>query len=118
VIGPGIAQATYGGCMLIFPPIEPHIYDIWRDPHFDTADTLEERLLMAACAYSREKHVALLSPGPPGAAWRKIAKRYGKRLVHLPLSHFSSSTIQQLRIVHVLNGEQIRSYAADFIRKA
>jgi hypothetical protein len=118
VIGPGIAQSTYGGCMLIFPPIEPHIYDVWRDPAFDGADTMEERLLMAACAYSREKHVALLSPGPPGAAWRRIAKRYGKRLVHLPLSHFSASTVQQLRIVHVLNGQQIRSYAAEFIRKA
>jgi hypothetical protein len=117
VVGPGIAQSTYGGCMLIFPPIEPHIYDVWRDPAFDGADTMEERLLMAACAYSRERHVALLSAGPPGAAWRRIAKKYGKRLVHLPLSHFSASTVQQLRVVHVLNGHEIRSYAADFIRK-
>jgi hypothetical protein len=118
VIGPGIAQSTYGGCMLIFPPIEPHIYDVWHDPAFDAADTMEERLLMAACAYSRERHVALLSAGPPGAAWRRIAKKYGKRLVHLPLSHFSASTVQQLRVVHVLNGHEIRSYAAEFIRKA
>ena len=119
VIGPGIAQATYGGCMLTFPPIEPHIPDVWHDPLFDRADTMEERLLMAACFYSRERHVALLSPGPPGAAWRKIAKTFGnKRLVHLPLSHFSASTVQQLRVVHVLNGRKVRSYAADFIRKA
>jgi hypothetical protein len=119
VMGPGIAQSSYGGCMFIFPPIEPHIFDVWHDPRFDRADTMEERLLMAACFYSRERHVALLSPGPPGAAWRKIAKTFGgKRLVHLPLSHFSAATVQQLRVVHVLNGRQVRSYAAEFIRKA
>jgi hypothetical protein len=118
VIGPGIAQATYGGCMMIFPPIEPGIVDIWHDPFFDKADTMEERLLMGACWYAREKHVALMSPAQPGAAWRKIARTFGKKLVHLPLSHFSASTLQQLRIVHVLNGHEIRSYAAEFIRKA
>lgn len=116
VIGPGVAQATYGGCMMIFPPM--HIGDIWHEPFFDTADTMEERLIMACCFYAREKHVALLSAGPPGAAWRKIAKQFGKKLVHLPLSHFSASTLQQLRIVHVLNGHEVRSYAAEFIRKA
>jgi hypothetical protein len=115
VVGPGIAQAVYGGCMMIFPPM--HIGDIWREPFFDKADTMEERLLMACCFYAREKHVALLSPGPPGAAWRKIAKQFGKKLVHLPLAHFSASTLQQLRVVHVLNGYEVRSYAAEFIRK-
>ncbi len=116
VIGPGVAQATYGGCMMIFPPI--HIGDIWHEPFFDRADTMEERLLMACCFYSREKHVALLSASPPGAGWRKIAKQFGKTLVHLPLGGFSASTVQQLRVVHVLNGQEVRSYAAEFIRKA
>jgi hypothetical protein len=102
--------------MMIFPPM--HIGDIWHEPFFDRADTMEERLLMACCFHSREKHVALMSAAPPGAAWRKIAKQFGKRLVHLPLSHFSASTLQQLRVVHVLNGHEIRSYAAEFIRKA
>jgi hypothetical protein len=116
LLGPGIAQSTYGGAMMIFPPL--HIPDIWRTKEFDIADTLEERLLMAACTHSRERHVALLSAGPPGAAWRRLAKQFGKKLIHLPLSAFSSSTVQQLRLFHVLNGRQIRSYAADFIRKA
>jgi hypothetical protein len=79
---------------------------------------MEERLLMACCFYSREKHVALLSASPPGAGWRKIAKQFGKTLVHLPLGSFSASTVQQLRVVHVLNGQEVRSYAAEFIRKA
>lgn len=115
MVGPSIGQSIYGGALFIFPPIP--ISDIWRDRAFNSADTLEERLLMAALAYSREKHVAILAPGPPGAGWRKLARGYGKKLIHLPLSSFSAATIQQLRVFHVLNGKQVRSYAADFIRK-
>src|SRR5699024_8247027 len=115
MIGPAIGQSTYGGCMMVFPPL--HIHDIWRDPRFDAADTMEERLLMAAFTHSRERPVALRSAAPPGAAVRRLAKRFGKKLIHLPLGGFSATTIQQLRIFHVLNGQHIRSYAAEFIRK-
>ena len=47
-----------------------------------------------------------------------MARRFGKKIVHVPLHHFSQETIQQLRLVHVLNGRHVRSFAADFIRKA
>ena len=50
--------------------------------------------------------------------WRRLAKRFRKKFVHLPLSRFADSTVAQLRMVHVLNGQEIRSYAAEFIRKA
>ncbi|MCA9054406.1 MAG: hypothetical protein KDA75_11245 [Planctomycetaceae bacterium] len=116
IVGPGIAQATYGGAMFLFPP--RGIPDVWRDRRFDYADTLEERLLAAALYHSEEPHVALLSDAPPGAGWRRLAKRHGKRLVHVPLAHFSQETVQQLRMFHVLNGQQVRSYAEHFIRKA
>ncbi|MSR57886.1 MAG: hypothetical protein EXS05_09450 [Planctomycetaceae bacterium] len=116
MVGPGIGLATYGGAVFLFPP-RP-IADIWSDRRFDFADTLEERLVAAACRHSRERHIALLSHAPPGAGWRRLARRFGRKLVHVPLSHFSQETVQQLRLVHVLNGRQIRSYAADFIRKA
>ncbi len=116
IVGPGIAAATYGGAMFLFPP-RP-VRDVWRDPRFDVADTLEERLLFAACHHSREHHIAVLSQSAPGQAWRRIAKRFNKRLVHVPLAHFSQETVQQLRMFHVLNGHQVRSYAEHFIRKA
>ncbi len=115
-VGPGICHATYGGALFLYPPIG--IPDIWSDRSLDFTTTLEERLLAAACKYSSCPHIALVSPGPPGRAWRFLAKRYKKTWVHLPLSRFSDQTIQQLRIVHVLNGKQIRSYAADFIRRS
>ena len=116
IVGPGIAQATYGGALFLFPPMS--IADIWTDEGLDFTDTLEERLLAAACVHSNSRHIALLSPSAPGMAWRRMAKRHGKRLVHIPLSQFSDATVQQLRIVHVLNGHEVRSFAAHFIRKA
>jgi len=114
-VGPGICQATYGGAMMLYPPVA--IPDIWNDPRLDYATTLEERLLAAACMYSRCPHIALLSPAPPGTAWKRLAKQFKKTWVHLPLTRFSDSTVQQLRMVHVLNGKQVRSYAANFIRR-
>ncbi|MFM2095982.1 MAG: hypothetical protein RIS70_3106, partial [Planctomycetota bacterium] len=107
--------ATYGGALFLYPPIP--IPDIWHDPRLDFCETLEERLLGAACLHSRCPQIALLSPLLPGAGWRRLAKRFKKTFVHLPLSHFSESTIQQLRRVHVLNGTEVRSYAANFIRR-
>ena len=116
LVGPGICSATYGGCLFIFPP-RP-IPEIWQDPRLDFCETMEERLLAAACMHGEQRHVVLLSSAPPGPAWRRLAKRFNKSLIHLPLGQFSDSTVQQLRIVHVLNGKSVRSYAADYIRKA
>ncbi len=115
-VGPGICLASYGGAMFLFPPVS--IPNIWIDQELDFTETLEERLLAAACRHSRCRHIVLLSPGPPGAGWRRLAKRYGKKWVHVPLGQFSDSTVQQLRMLHVLNGKQVRSYAAHFIRRA
>jgi len=116
LVGPGIGLATYGGAMFIFPP--RYIPDVWHDPRLDFATTLEERLVAAACLHSKYPHVAILSMSPPGAGWRRMARKFGRKLIHVPLGHFSQQTIQQLRLVHVLNGKQIRSFAAEFIRKA
>lgn len=116
MVGPGIGLATYGGALFIFPPIP--IPDIWFDPRLDFTDTMEERVLAAACLHASCPHVALLSPLPPSVGWRRLAKRFKKSLVHVPLAQFSAATVQQLRIVHVLNGRQVRSFAQHFIRKA
>jgi hypothetical protein len=116
LVGPGIGLATYGGAVFLFPPRD--VPDIWTDRRLDFTTTLEERVLAAGCLHARERHIALLSDAPPGAGFRRMARRFGKKLVHVPLSHFSQETVQQLRYVHVLNGQEIRSYAAHFIRKA
>ena len=116
LVGPGIAQAEYGGAMFLFPP-RP-IPDIWTDPRLDFADTLEDRLLAARLLHSQERHVAVVSPGRPRRSWRRLARRYGRKIVHLPLKRFGGQLIERLRRFHVLNGKTVRSYAADFIRDA
>lgn len=115
MIGPGIALSTYGGAMFLYPPI--WIADIWNDPRLDFAETLEERLIAAACLYSRGRQVAILSSLPPGSGWRRLARRHKKQLIHVPLSSFSDEQVQQLRMVHVLNGHEVRSYAESYIRR-
>jgi hypothetical protein len=114
LIGPGIAQAQYGGALFIFPP-RP-IPDVWVDQRLDFTDTLEERLLAAAFLHSRDRHVAVVSPKLPPAAWRRLARKFGKKIVHLPLKRFSGQLLERLRTFHVLNGKHVRSYGADYIR--
>ncbi len=114
LVGPGIAQAQYGGALFIFPP-RP-IPDVWVDKRLDFTDTLEERLLAAAFLHSNDQHVAVVSPRIPPASWRRLARKFGRKIVHLPLKRFSGQLLERLRTFHVLNGKQVRSYAADFIR--
>lgn len=115
MVGPGIGQAIYGGCFFLFPP-RP-IPDVWQDRRFDFARTLEERLLAGACFHSQEKRVVLVGPRPPLLAWRQMARRYGRQLVYLPLKRFSPALVDRLRRFHVLNGREVRAYAAHFIRE-
>ncbi|MEM1226080.1 MAG: hypothetical protein AAGJ40_10295 [Planctomycetota bacterium] len=115
MVGPGIGVSVYGGAMFMYPPIP--IRDIWLDRRLNFTETLEERLIAAACLHSRCRQVALLSALPPGGGWRRLAARFKKQLIHVPMTSFSDEEVQQLRMVHVLNGSEVRSYAADFIRR-
>ncbi len=114
MVGPGIAEATYGGCMMIYPP-RP-IPDIWQDPRIRFSNTLEEKLLEAAFFHSKEKHVTVVAPCLPRLTWGRLANKYGKKIIHIPLKRFSNNTIEKVRRFHVLNGKNIRSYAQRFIQ--
>lgn len=115
MVGPGIGLASYGGALFLYPPVV--VPDVWRDPRLDFTETLEERLLAAGCLHARARQVAVLSSLPPGAGFRRLARRLKKQLVHVPLGSFSDEQVKQLRMVHVLNGSEVRSYAAHFIRR-
>lgn len=115
LVGPGIGMGVYGGAMFLFPPVV--IPDVWTDSRLDYTETLEERLIAAACLHSRGRQIALLSSLPPGGGWRRLARRHKKQLVHVPLGSFSDEQVQQLRTVHVLNGREVRSFAEEFIRR-
>ena len=115
MVGPGIGLSVYGGALFLFPPVV--IPDVWQDERLDFTETLEERLIAGACLHSQSRQIALVSTLPPGGGWRRLARRHKKQLVHVPLGSFSDEQIQQLRMVHVLNGQEVRSYAEEFIRK-
>ena len=115
MVGPGIGLGVYGCAMFLYPPIG--IPDVWSDPRLDYTETLEERLIAAACLHARGREIALVSSLPPGGGWRRLARRHKKQLVHVPLGSFSDEQVQQLRMVHVLNGSEVRSYAEEFIRR-
>jgi hypothetical protein len=116
LIGPGIARARYGGAFFLYPP-RP-IADIWSDLSLPRTSTLEERLIAGACFHSSEARVVVVSPGHLRQQWRKIAGEMGRTLVHIPLERFSAQTVDSLRTFHVLNGREVRSFAADWIRSA
>jgi hypothetical protein len=113
LVGPGVAQSLYGGAMFLFPPRA--IPDIWTDPRLPFG-SLEERLLAGALLHSQEQHVALVSPIRLPARWRLLARRFRKQIIPIPLSRFSTQTVDRLRRFHVLNGHEVRSYAARFIQ--
>lgn len=115
MVGPGIGMSVYGGAMFLYPPVS--IRDIWTDRRLDFTETLEERVIAAACQHSRGRQIAVLSSLAPGTGFRRLARRYKKQLIHVPLSSFSDEQVGQLRTVHVLNGSEVRSYAESFIRK-
>ncbi|GIX04413.1 MAG: hypothetical protein KatS3mg114_0282 [Planctomycetaceae bacterium] len=112
-VGPNIGRAQHGGLFLLFPPRK--IPDIWTDPRFDRYDTLETRLLAAACYHSQHPHVVLVSPVVPLRAWQHIARRFQRKLMHLPLRQFQRDRLAQLRIMHILQGYRTRRYAARYI---
>ena len=114
MVGPGIGRSQYGGTLFLFPP-RP-IPDIWEDPRLDFARTLEERLIAGAALHSQEKHITLVSPVPPLARWKHIARKFERRLIPIALSRFSGQTVARLRRFHVLNGHEIRSFAGQFIQ--
>ena len=114
MVGPGIGQSQYGGTLFQFPP-RP-IPDIWEDPRLDFAQTLEERLIAGAALHSLEKHITLVSPIPPLARWKRIARTFERKLIPVSLSRFSGQTVARLRRFHVLNGHEIRSFAGQFIQ--
>ena len=111
--GPAISRCQYGGFMLTYPPMR--VYDVWRDPFFETARNKPERLLMAALDYSMERHVAYVAATPPSGRCRSIAGRLGKKIIYLPMGAFSPVTLKKIRQFHVLDGHHVRKYARQYI---
>jgi hypothetical protein len=113
MIGPGIARSHYGGLSLLFPPRPvPNIFDV--ELSYGPM-SLAERLTFGALLFSGERRVGFVCNQRPWPALNKIAAHLKKRLVWIPLSHYSAETLSKLRMFHVLNGKEVRSWAGRFI---
>jgi hypothetical protein len=114
LIGPGIAESEYGGLSLLFPP-RP-VRNVFELPPGEFGfQNLAEQLLYGALLNSEEKSVAYVSQRRPGLRLKRMAARFRRKIVWVPLAAFSAETLRRLRKFHILNGKQVRAWAARYI---
>jgi len=113
LIGPGIGRCAYGGVAMLFPPRRvPNLFAVtYRMGMKGCAACLVAGSLM----FSNEKDVAYIAARPPSQRLRGLSSKFKKHLVWIPMSTFSTETLSRLRHFHVLNGLEVRSWAARFI---
>lgn len=113
VVGPGISRCEYGGFMMSYPP--RRMMNVWTDPDYAECRSKAEVLLMAAIDYAVQPLVTYVAAKPPRTALKSYARRFGKKVVYLPLGQLSPVTLNKLRVFHVLDGRDKREIAGDYI---
>jgi hypothetical protein len=113
VVGPGISRCEYGGFMMSYPP--RRMYDVWSDPDYVDCRTKAEVLLMAAIDYAVKPVIVYVASSPPRSALKSFAKRFGKKIVYIPIGQLSPVTLAKIRIFHVLDGHDKRDIAGEYI---
>jgi len=113
VVGPGISRCEYGGFFLSYPP--RRLMDVWSDPDYSTCRNKAEVLLMAAIDYSVQPLITYVAAKPPRSAIKSYARRFGKKVVFIPIGQLSPVTLSKLRVFHVLDGHDKRNIAGEYI---
>lgn len=113
VVGPGISRCEYGGFMMSYPP--RRLFDVWHDPDYADCRSQAEVLLMAAIDYAVQPLITYVAAKPPRTALKSYARRYGKKIVFLPIGQLSPVTLNKLRSFHVLDGKDKRDIAGEYI---
>lgn len=106
---PGIHRAEYGGFMLTWPPLR--LGEVWSDPSYRFCRTKGEKLLVAAADYSEKPLVVFVAPRAPRPEIVGLARRLGRRIVHLRPGMLSPDRLRRLRTLHVLAGRHLRPLA-------
>lgn len=113
VVGPGISRCEYGGFMMSYPP--RRMANVWTDPDYQECRSKAEVLLMAAIDYAVKPVIVYVASTPPRSQLKSFAKRYGKKIVYLPIGQLSPVTLNKLRVFHVLDGHDKRNIADEYI---
>lgn len=113
IVGPGISRCEYGGFMMSYPP--RRIYNIWSDPDYQECRSKAEILLMAAIDYAVKPLIVYVASKPPRSFFKSFASRYGKKIVYIPIGQLSPITLNKIRVFHVLDGQDKRRIADEYI---
>jgi hypothetical protein len=113
IVGPGISRCEYGGFMMSYPP--RRLLDVWHDPDYEMCHTKAEILLMAAIDYAVAPSVVYVAHKPPRTKIRHFAKRFGKKVIFIPLKTLSPAMLNKVRFFHVLDGHDKREIAGEYI---
>ncbi len=113
VVGPGISRCEYGGFLLSYPP--QRLRDVWRDPDYQTLQSKPEVLLVAGIDYAIHPVIVYVAASPPRSQIKSYARRFGKKIVFIPIGQLSPVTLNQLRVFHVLDGKDKRKIADEYI---
>ncbi len=114
IIGPGIGRALYGGFLLNRPA--GTMFGVWSDDYFVDAKSKAEVLLLAALDHSSERIAVYVAPRPPRRKLKQIARRLGRKIIHIPSGQLSPAGLQKVRRFHVLSGPEVRAQAPRYIR--
>jgi hypothetical protein len=113
VIGPGISRCEYGGFMMSYPP--RRMGNIWYDPDYYGCRSKSEVLLAAAIDYAVQPLIVYVAGTPPRSQLKSFARRFGKKIVYIPIGQLSPNTINKLKAFHVLDGHDKRKIADEYI---
>ncbi len=113
VIGPGISRCKYGGFMMSYPP--RRMLNIWSDLDYQECRSKAEVLLMSAIDYAVQPTIVYVANTPPRSAIKSFARRFGKKIVYIPIGQLSPILLNKLCIFHVLDGHDKREIAGEYI---
>jgi hypothetical protein len=89
--------------------------NIWFDPDYSDCRSKSEVLLAAAIDYAIKPVVVYVASTPPRSQLKSFARRYGKKIVYIPIGQLSPVTLNKLRAFHVLDGHNKREIADEYI---
>lgn len=113
VVGPGISRCEYGGFMMSYPP--RRMSNVWFDTDYQECRSKAEILLMAAIDYAIKPIIVYVASSPPRSLLKSFARRFGKKVVYIPIGQLSPVTLNKLRAFHVLDGHDKREIADEYI---
>ena len=113
VVGPRISRTRFGGILSVYPA--PRMPDIWSFPGVAEFGNCAETLLVAGILFSGDKYVAYIAHRPPPSRLRDLAAQNKKHLIYLPIKGFPPAQLKRIQNFHILNGHDVRAFAADYI---